>query len=222
MLAWAGAWRGGSIGDPELVDRADAALRAAYARTPPGEWVGLMPWAGWAEIEIAAARRNLAGGDGALVGEAALRDVRELLWRHQVGTSDVSPTDRDLVGGIVFTRGRQPLPTWHSLRPLALAATMMGDPRLTAENEFPGQVLRMLASVRFLRQLCADDAVMSWADGPAWGVRAATWTDEQPEEATPMALVVLSEMVRSLDAVAERRSALDARPDADDRPRGNP
>jgi hypothetical protein len=77
MLAWAAAWRGGSIGDPDLVDRADAALRAAYARTATGEWVGLMPWAGWAEIEIAAARQRLAGGGGAIAAAAGLREMRD-------------------------------------------------------------------------------------------------------------------------------------------------
>lgn len=207
MVAWAGAARGGALGDPEVVDKAEAALRGAYTRTPAGEWVGLMPWAGWAEHEIAGARRRLAGSDGALGGGAALRDMRDLVWRHQIGASDVGGGDRDFVGGIVFTRGRQALPTWHSLRPLAYVATMLGDARLTPENEFPGQVLRMLSSLRFLRQLCADGAVMTWADGRAWGVRAATWTDEQPEEATALGLLVITETLRSLEAVSQRRAA---------------
>jgi len=206
MAAWAGAGRAGALGDMGQVERADAALRSAYARTPAGEWVGLMPWAGWAEQEIASARRRVAGGDGALGGAAALREIRDVVWKHQVGATDVMGQDRDLVGGIVFTRGRQPLPTWHSLRPLAYLATMLGDERLTPAAEFPGQVLRMLASLRFLRQLCADEAVMTWGDGPAWGVRGAVWTDEQPGEATAMGLLVLGETVRSLEAVQRRRA----------------
>lgn len=205
MLAWAGAWRGGALGDPDLVELAGRVLRDAYARTPAGEWVGLMPWAGWAEQELAVARQR-QGGPRAIEGATALRDIRDLVWKHQVGQGDVGPDDRDLVGGIVFTRGRQPLPTWQSLRPLASIATMLGDPELTPEAEFPGQVLRLLTSLRFLRQLCADESAMTWADGPAWGVRAATWTDEQPEEATSLGLLVISHTLRSLDAVAQRRA----------------
>ncbi|MCB9841600.1 MAG: hypothetical protein H6809_08135 [Phycisphaeraceae bacterium] len=205
MAAWAGARRAAAIGDIPLLERADAALRSALARTPPGDWVGLLPWAGWAEHELAHARAHLAIGDPAIPAAAALRELRTLVWRHQIGASDVAPSDRDLVGGIVFTRARQPLPTWHSMRPLAYIATMLADPALTPEQEYYGQVIRLLASLRFLRQLCADEGVLSWADGAQpWGVRAALWTDDQPPEATSMGLLVIAETLRSLEAVQQR------------------
>ncbi|MEZ6235386.1 MAG: hypothetical protein R3B68_14465 [Phycisphaerales bacterium] len=207
MAAWAGARRAAAIGDIALLERADAALRSALSRTPPGDWVGLLPWAGWAEHELAAARAKLGIGDPSLPAAAALRELRTLVWRHQIGATDVASTDRDLVGGIVFTRARQPLPTWHSMRPLAYVATMLADPALTPDDEYYGQVIRMLASLRFLRQLCADEAVLSWADGAQpWGVRAALWTDDQPPEATAMGLLVISETLRSLDTVQQRRT----------------
>lgn len=210
LLAWAGAHRAGVLGDGALLDRSDDLLRSAYARTPAGEWVGLLPWAGWAEHEIERAKRRLGRVQTAIPGATALRETRDLVWRHQIGASDVNPGDRDLVGGIVFTRGRQALPTWQSLRPLAYLATMMGDAGLTPEAEFPGQVLRMLASLRFLRQLCADEHVMAWAGASGarpWGVRASLWTADQPPEATALALLTIGETLRSLEAVAERRQS---------------
>ena len=199
ILVWALAERAARTGaDREVAERD---LRALYRATPPGNLVGLMPWLGWAELRLA--------GAAPVPAHAALRQVRDLVWEHQLRAQDTGYAERDLAGGIVFTRGAVALPTWSTARPTALCATMLGDPRLTTPAETPAEVVRLIASMRFLRQLSArglECAFYPRADLAAGGVRAALWDPRMPPEATAMTMLAVAEFLRSLDALESRQN----------------
>jgi hypothetical protein len=113
------------------------------------------------------------------------------------------------VAGIVFTASRNPLPTWHSARPIAFMATMLGDDRLTGGDEFARELNQLLGSLRFLRQLSAGEAEGHMYRSPRramWGVRASVWDQRMPPEATALTLLTVCETVRSLQAVRERQN----------------
>lgn len=197
VLAWALAERAVRTGRDRAVAERD--LRALYGATKPGEVVGLMPWAGWAELALA--------GDGPVPAASALRRVREEVWDHQLSGLDTGLEERDMAGGIVFTRGFVSLPTWSSSRPVALCATMLGDARLTSESEAPGEIVRLIGAFRFLRQLSARDVECAFyprADLARGGVREAVWDPRMPPEATAMAMLSVSEFLRSLGVLEGR------------------
>lgn len=193
----AGLYRlSGEAGDREL---ALAAIRGVYRTTPAAQLVGQMPWLGWAE--------RLASPDADLVGAVPIRDARDLTWRHQITARDMDPRQADLVGGIVFTASRNPLPTWQTARPVAFFADALGDPRLTEPGEVPAELSRLLASMRFLRQLSADEAVCGMypkSMQARWGVRAALWDQRMPPEATALALLGVAGALDSLETLAAR------------------
>jgi hypothetical protein len=176
------------------------AVRSLYRETKPAMLVMHMPWLGWAE------QRLTEGGD-ILPAAAALRDMRDLVWKFQMTQADAGAEGPDLVGGIVFTSSAELLPTSQSLRPMAFLGSMLGDPRLTDASERPMQVSRMLSSLRFVRQLAIDpDATFNVVDPDAalWGIRAAVWDSRQTPEATALGLLSVCNTLESLDSM--RRS----------------
>jgi hypothetical protein len=196
--------------DPRLSEGAKAAwlvlarraLRAVYRESRPGMLVAHMPWIGWAELA-------LLEPDEPVPAAIALRSVRDMVWEHQLRPEDVINDGPDLAGGVVFTASRTPAPTWHTSRVAAFMATMMGDARLTDAEEELREITRVLASLRFLRQLAADEDVV-WASAAPreamWGVRAALWDQRQTPEATAMTLLAICETLDSLDAIGTRRA----------------
>ncbi len=178
--------------------RAESALRTVYRATKDGLLVSHMPWLGWAEL-------RLASGKSAVPAAAALRDMRDLVWKHQLTMEDVGTDGPDLAGGIVFTTGANPLPTWQSARPIAFLARIMGDARLTDKPEQLREVSRMTSALRFLRQLAVDDAAAYAAADPRtamWGVRASVWDQRQTPEATALTLIAVCDALRSMDRIA--------------------
>lgn len=166
-----------------------AAARAVIARVEPELLVGQMPWVLMA----------LGPGERMTGGEALVR-MRELVWQHQLAGPEVDGDDRDLAGGIVFTRGGPPLPTWQSARAAVAAGAMLNDPRLTAEADRAGEFLRVLRTLRFLRQLTVDESLghlLEADDLAAGGVRAAAWDQRQPSIATSLTLLAVCD---ALDA----------------------
>jgi hypothetical protein len=160
-----------------------------------------MPWLGWADVAL---HRS-----GELPAAVALREMRSQLWAHQLKAQDLSADDPDLAGGIVFTTNRQPLPTWQAARPLAFVATMLGDPRLTEEQEVAGETVRLLEALRYLRQLTASEAEAHLYKDPAraiGGVRASVFDQRMPPEATAMTLMTVCETIKSLEAIKARRA----------------
>jgi hypothetical protein len=197
LVAWALvriARDSGEVGDRGA---AEAAVRATYTGTEAEMLVGQMPWLGWAELEL--------DGDGEVPAAVALRDLRDQMWEHQVRPADLGPDDADLAGGIVFTKGRSPLPAWNTARPLAFAATMLGDPRLTTAQERALELVRVVEGLRFLRQLTVDEPGTFMFKGPAkrtvGGVKAAPWDIRMPPDATSLSLLTVCEALRSLSAM---------------------
>ncbi|MFG0241713.1 MAG: hypothetical protein ACF8R9_02885 [Phycisphaerales bacterium JB054] len=196
VLAWAVAERAARTGlDREF---AESQLRALVRETPKGGMVGLMPWVGWAELALA--------GDGPVATAVYLREVRDAVWTYQLTLRDTGAEERDLQGGIVFTSGGLSLPTWNSARPIAFAATMLGDPRLTTREEMPGEVVRLIDAMRFLQQLAAGPAVAAFSRRPELvrgGIRAAVWDPHQPPEATALAMLAVAELLGSLETLEQ-------------------
>jgi hypothetical protein len=185
-------------------------VRRQFRETPAGSLASIMPWTGWAELLCA---RSDAGRE--IPSAPALRGMRTELWQHQLKGEDLPGEALDMAGGIVFTTTRQPLPTWQAARPLAFIATMLGDPALTEEKEVPGELARLLASLRFLRQLTADEPeshMFKDAGRARGGVRASLFDQRMPPEATALTLLAVCETIRSLDEIRARRAAVEGPP----------
>jgi len=185
-----------------------AIVAAARARLKVGDAAGLTrevlseagrdrlvsaaPWIVWAA--------KGASEGGAPLGAVALREARELVWEHQFTRADAGAENADLVGGIVFTSGQQPLPSAQSARAAALAAAMLGDPALTPETERARELARLLPTLRFLRQLAVEETearLFPTAERARGAVRLAVWDQRQPPEATAMTLLAVAETVRA-------------------------
>ena len=129
--------------------------------------------------------------------------MRDSVWANQFTAADAQPGDEDLVGGIVMTvGGMNPLPSWHTARRVAFLATMLGDDRLTEPGERGTQLVTLLRSIRFLRQLSIDEAILHMCRSPEWaagGVRSSLWDQSMPPDATAFTLLAVTEMLRSLE-----------------------
>lgn len=181
-------------GDHEAAARHIAELRSVDNAS---QLVGVMPWLGWAEIELA---------EGDIPSAIALRQMRDIVTDFQLTATDAGADNMDLVGGVVFTSGAVPLPTWQSARPLAFLATMLRDDRLTEPGEIDAELVQVLRGMRFLRQLSASETESFMYRNPAeaaGGVRAATWDQRMPIDASAMTLLAVLEMLESLDFLAE-------------------
>lgn len=207
VVAYALAARWALVGDRREQPRAlDALLELMLREGDAARMVGQMPWLGWALT-------LRSEGAESVRGAVLLRRVRELVWAHQLDERDTGFEARDLAGGIVFTRSRMPLPTWQTTRPLAFIASMLGDARLTPEGEALGEVSRLVDSLRFVRQLAADEATGHMYRSPArarWGIRSALWDQRMRPEASAMGLLTVAESLESLDAIGRRHRARDA------------
>jgi hypothetical protein len=171
-----------------------AAARAVLTRTEPEMLVSQMPWA-----------LTALPPEQPLPESAGLGQMRELVWGHQLEGPAVEGDNRDLAGGIVFTRGGPPLPTWQTARAAAAMGAMLMDERLTGADQRAGEFLKLLRTLRFLRQLTADDSLghlLADADKPAGGVRAALWDQRQPSVATSLTLMAVCD---ALDAAHRPR-----------------
>lgn len=194
LVAWAMLIR--SQGDAAKNELAAKAITSIYLGGTPGRLIAQMPWLGFAELD-----RAEAAGDIAAV--TAYRDMRDLLSAAVFQPTD---DDQDMAGGIVFTTSDLQYPTWHTARPVAFLAAMLGDARLTDAAERPRQTARLMSNLRFLRQLSADEYVATAFADPKrtmWGVRSALWDQRQPVEATAITLIAVCETLRSFDRIAD-------------------
>lgn len=193
--------------DPAFVSRARAEKAVTSVMVDAGfeQQIGHWPWIGWAAIE-------LAGEHPEVSGQIAIIETRDRVWDFQLRSADLSVRDADLAGGIVFVRSSNPIPTWNTARPIALIATMLGDPRLTTMKSPDGgmsmalasQIFRLQQSLRFLRQLTADEMVVHRYMLPSralGGVRSAMWEDTMPLSAQAMTLLAACETQRSMNRI---------------------
>lgn len=186
--------------DRERDARIEAFVRGSFADTPPPVLVAQMPWLGWAEMALSKDRDEV----GAAV---ALRQMRDLVWTHQLQFADTGSEASDLVGGVVFTSSNTPLPTWQTIRPAAFLATMVGDDRLTTTTEAPGELASLVRTMRFIRQLAGDEwngTMYPNPDRARWGIRSALWDQTMTPEASALALLCICEFIESLEGIGAR------------------
>ncbi|MEM8757893.1 MAG: hypothetical protein AAGF47_08945 [Planctomycetota bacterium] len=186
------AWGMAVAGESERARELIAELRSVEHA---GQLIVHMPWLGWTE--------QILAGDGAIPNAVGLREMRRLIAGFQLTPADAGPENADLVGGIVFTSGPVPLPTWQSARPAAFLASMLRDPRLTEPTEVGDRLVDHAGLVRFLMQLAATQTEGHLYRDPAsaaGGIRAATWDHSMPIEASALTLITLLE---TLDSLAE-------------------
>ncbi len=183
--------------DARLRARATAAVRSLFREATPGTLVSYMPWLLDAELALT--------GDSDIPSLPALLELRDVVWRHQLTLADAGPDNADLVGGIVFTSGRNPLPTAQSTRPTAALARMTFDPRFTPRDQLPAELARLMTSLRFLRQLAVGDDLLHMMQDEQvsrWGVRNSPWDQTLTLDASAMALLTL---IETLDGAARMR-----------------
>lgn len=179
-----------------------AALDAAWSSTDFHIQPSLLPWLGWAELELEP-DQPLRSVDG-------LSALRSRLWAVQVELGMRTGQEADLRGGLAFMGDRPP--DWNSARPLAFLATAMGDPRLTPPDQAMAELVRVAAGMRFLRQLSireADAYRIPAPDRALGGVRLSLWSDRLPVSASAMSLLAVTEAVLALDRVAEAGNIAD-------------
>ncbi len=81
-----------------------------------------------------------------------------------------------------------------------MAAAMLGVPGLTPANERPGELARLLPTLRFLRQLSVEEGEARLYPNPQRamsGVRLALWDHRQPIEATAMTLLAVTDTLEA-------------------------
>jgi hypothetical protein len=174
------------------------ALDDAWESVPPHRRISLMPWIGWAEADYAAATGQPIAAD-------ALRELRDLLDASRIGVT-ARTDDPDLVGGFSLDQRRPWLATSQSLRPAALLAWMIRQPALTPPDQTQVALGRMLQTMRFVMQVAVRDSLAWSCPDPRraiGGIRAATWDWRQPVPAQALGLATATEILLSLDAVAD-------------------
>ncbi|MBC7770864.1 MAG: hypothetical protein H7210_00080 [Pyrinomonadaceae bacterium] len=196
----------------EAVGLAEAAVRRVYRETPDGQLVSTMPWLGWAELRLGQVKGEGAGDD--IPAAVALRQMRESVWEHQVGPlADHASESRgglpDVVGGVSFgpVLAAGSGVNWQTAQAVAFLPAMLADARLTPAAERPLEIANLLRSMRFLRQLQADGATEWMFENRAkslGGIRAATWDQRMPTDASSMTLLAVSEMLRVLEKLSRR------------------
>jgi len=198
--------------EPEGVGRAEAeqlaelAVRRAFRAVAAQDVVALMPWLGWAELRLAVLKREKL-----IPSAIALRAMRETLWKHQVGPLDDAALESkgglpDTVGGVVFrVPGGVSVSNWQTAQAIAFFPAMLGDVRFTKPDERPLELARLLSSLRYLKQLQADE-VIGWMSpnvrSARGGVRSALFDNRMPTDATSMTLLSTTETLRALEAMA--------------------
>lgn len=187
FVAWGLAVRARVTSDAEHVELASRAVRESFMAATVPMLVGQMPWLLWAELQLAPLGAPVPASE-------ALRQMRTLVWTHQVRPEDGGDDGADMVGGILFTGSASPLPTAQTLRAVASAASMLGDSRLTEAAEVPRELSKLLAGLRFLDALTADEATCHMYAAPSraiGGVRASLWDQRMTPESGALALLIL-------------------------------
>lgn len=192
--------------DEQLTLRARERLKGIFASTEPSGLVAAMPWGAWAAT------------NSSLRDEpppAKLREMRSIIADHQLSPLDAGATDADLVGGIVFTTARTPLPSWHSARALAALANMAADERLTPADERARELSRLVLGLRFLSQLQVSREAGWYAPNLSddlGGFRASPWQLQPGPEPTAMALLTFNETLDAIDRLTKSPAQAPAQP----------
>ncbi len=185
--------------DATLRPRLDGKLAALLSTTKVDQLASAMPW-------IVMAARDLApqsSPDAPLAVAPLLGEWRELAYKFVLTADDAGPDGEDLVGGMVFTKARVPLPSAQTVRVAPGLAAMLADPRLTPAADRGKEIVRLVPVLRFTRQLMGDDIHATLFADPLrakWGVRNALWDQRMNTDAAALALITLDEAITGLEA----------------------
>lgn len=201
VVAWALARVSRSADGAALTDRAiaEGMVREVMRSGGVDGLLSASPWVVWAALELQP--------EGELSGEVALRDLRSATWARQIGDAVAGTGDQDYEGGIVLTAEPTPPNAAHTLRALSALPAMLGDARLTPEDEVLAEVARVRRSLRFVLQLMFRDEEAYLArdrDRAIGGVRPALWEPVASTDATAMGLIVISDTLRAVRSRSER------------------
>jgi len=182
--------------DPLAVPRemAQAAVDQSWSSVNESQRVALLPWVGWATMELARA-------PGATLSHAdELRELASGLCASRVPMNH-QPYQADLAGGLPLQAGGRSHPSSQSLRPASWLASAMRDDRIVPADERADRIQALREMMRFVRQLMVREET-------AWryrndrrsqgGFRAATWDVTQPVPAQALGLLTLLEAAETL------------------------
>jgi hypothetical protein len=177
----------------------ERAVRSLLASAPPAALVTHMPWLAWAADEV-------SGEEGAGAGGAVLREMRSQVWQAQVGPELAKSEGADLEGALLCGTGAQARRSigWQTARPVGGIARMLASDDITSADERMGEIVRLVASLRFLRQLTMDEASVWNCEEPErvlWGVRNGPWDRRMSIEASVMTLMAVDESIKALEAI---------------------
>ncbi|MBX3381611.1 MAG: hypothetical protein KF805_16060 [Phycisphaeraceae bacterium] len=187
LAAWAAS---GAEPRAEMTELSGRAVAAVFRAAPVEKLATAMPWI------IMAARATEPSGE--IASTVVLDQWRDLVFKFVMRPQDAGADGEDLVGGIVFTGSRAPLPSAQSLRVIAGLAAMLNDDRLTPPDKRPQEIARLVPCLRFVRQLMGDEYNGTMFVDPLrseWGVRNSMWDQRMSGEAGALALITLCEAV---------------------------
>lgn len=175
-------------------------LDSIWQTVPEHQYVALLPWIGWAELDYAHATGNpLAHAD-------QLRQIRNVLEASRVTNVDPDAAP-DFYGGFALADSAGSFPTAQVTRPAVFLATMLRENDLTAEDEQSPQLGWHLQTMRFLMQLGVRQQTTWPMRNPGralGGIRAAPFDLTMPNAAQAMALLTAVETLQSLQYIAAR------------------
>lgn len=183
FAAWAAA---GVENSPEFALLAKQGVTAIYRAAPVEKLATAMPWL------VMAVRTTEPSGP--IASSAVLDQWRDLAYKFVMKAQDAGADGEDLVGGVVFTGSRAPLPSAQSLRVIAGLASMLNDDRLTTASDRSAEIARLVPSLRFVRQLMGDEYNGTMFVDPLraeWGVRNSMWDQRMSGEAGALALIAI-------------------------------
>lgn len=190
-------------GDPLAADH----IRDIYRSLTLSGLHQAMPWSGWADLartDAPAVDPPAANAGGVLPAVALLREWRDAAYARMIASPSPGDDDADLAGGFLWNVNDR-IPGADSAPAVAFLATMVADIRLTDAADRPRELARLLAALRFLRQLTLDEhSAYAAADPPAvvWAVRRSPVDQKLDPEDTAMTLLAVSEALRAIDALS--------------------
>ncbi|MBX3388780.1 MAG: hypothetical protein KF691_04935 [Phycisphaeraceae bacterium] len=187
IAAWAAA---GVESSQDMAALAKQGVTAIYRAVPVEKLATAMPWI------VLAVRATEPSGP--IASSAVLDQWRDLAYKFVMKAQDAGPDGEDLVGGIVFTGSRAPLPSAQSLRVIAGLAAMLNDERLTPALARSTEIVRLVPSLRFVRQMMGDEYNGTMFVDPLraeWGVRNSMWDQRMSGEASALALMAICQAV---------------------------
>jgi hypothetical protein len=198
VVAWALAVLAETRSATAGTDRAlaEGMVRGLMREVGPTGLISVSPWVPWAMLTL---HRT-----GEIPAALALRDLRAAVWSRQIGDAVAGTMDQDTEGGIVVVERVGGPTAAHTLRAIGALPAMLGDRRLTSDDELLTELARMRRSLRFVVQLMfrAEEAYLARDPARAiGGVRPALWEPVASVDATSMALIAVCD---ALGAVRDR------------------